>query len=52
MAGIEEDMTDFTALFDCDGVADHGFKAEDTLVKLTRFVEIERRKSYVRKTSV
>jgi hypothetical protein len=40
MAGVEEDMTDFTPFFDRDGVADHWFKAEYTLVEVARFVEI------------
>jgi hypothetical protein len=44
MAGVEEDMTDFTALFYRDGVADHWFKAwSSTRVYWTRLVEIERR---------
>jgi hypothetical protein len=41
-----------SALFDLDRVRDNGLKAQNALVKLTGFIEVERREADMGKSSV
>src|SRR5579875_180155 len=46
-AGIEKDMADLAAFLDFNRVGYDDFETEDPFVKVARFVQIERRKTYV-----